>query len=154
MKVWRIDKKRRSNSARTGEGARITGGRWNSPGVAVIYASQFLSLAVLEVLVHAPDPSARTIERIRASIDVPDPLIETLPRSALPANFGPKTALSVTQGIGDDWLSSQRTAALLVPSAIVPLEHNLLLNPNHPDYPSFAWSSFESVHLDPRLWTV
>ncbi|MBI5171468.1 MAG: RES domain-containing protein [Candidatus Melainabacteria bacterium] len=35
-----------------GEGARLFGGRWNSPGLPAIYTSSHLSLAALELLVH------------------------------------------------------------------------------------------------------
>ena len=35
-----------------GEGANLAGGRWNSPGHAVVYMAQSVALAVLENLVH------------------------------------------------------------------------------------------------------
>ncbi|HTH19992.1 MAG TPA: RES domain-containing protein, partial [Candidatus Udaeobacter sp.] len=50
--AWRIVRAARANSAFTGEGARIYGGRWNSRGTAVIYVSEHESLAALELLVH------------------------------------------------------------------------------------------------------
>ena len=49
---WRIIKARYAKSAFDGEGARQFGGRWNSPGVPIIYTSSSMSLAALEMLVH------------------------------------------------------------------------------------------------------
>jgi RES domain-containing protein len=154
LKAWRIEKQKRVGSANTGEGARITGGRWNSAGLAVVYASEHLSLAVLEILVHAPDVSQRQVARAVAAITIPDDLIEVVSPRLLPRGFGPATPLSVTQLIGDEWIRSKRTAILMVPSAIVTTEHNVLLNPLHPDFGRSAWSSFDPIQLDLRLWSV
>ena len=154
MIAWRIEKKKRIALAKTGEGARLLGGRWNSVGLPAIYASEHLSLAVLEILVHAPEPSQRSVARARAGITVPDSLVETIPRKRLPGDFGPATAYAVTQAIGDEWLREARSVALRVPSAIVPVEHNLVLNPAHPQFGRVAWDDFEDIHLDPRLWAV
>lgn len=154
MKAWRIEKQKRAGSAKSGEGARIAGGRWNSPGLPIVYASEHLSLAVLEILVHAPDITQRQVARAVASITIPDDLTEVVLLKLLPQGFGPATPLSVTQAIGDEWLKSNRSLMLLVPSAIVTTEHNVLLNPLHPDFGRGAWSSFEPIQLDPRLWAV
>lgn len=154
MNAWRIDKARRTATAKTGEGARIAGGRWNSAGLPVVYTSEHLSLAVLEILVHAPNSAARQVARGRSAIVIPDQLLEVVHRKMVPKDFGPLTPLGVTQAIGDDWLQSNRSAALVVPSAIIPLEHNILLNPLHPDFARITWSKFEVIHLDARLWTV
>jgi RES domain-containing protein len=56
VKTWRICAPRYADTAYSGEGARI-GGRWNSKGRAVVYASESISLAVLEQLVHVEDPA-------------------------------------------------------------------------------------------------
>ena len=154
MKVWRIEKQKRLKAATTGEGARITGGRWNSVGRPVVYASECLSLAVLEILVHSPTPEQRQVARALAEISVPESLIETLPRRTLPADFGNQSPLSITQAIGDEWLESKRSVGLMVPSAIVTIEHNLLLNPLHPAFAKCVWGSFAPILLDPRLWMV
>ena len=52
IRAWRIVKTRYSADAFSGEGARLYGGRWNSPGVAMVYTAGSKSLATLEVLVH------------------------------------------------------------------------------------------------------
>lgn len=152
MIAWRIEKKKRLADARSGEGARLAGGRWNSPGLGVIYASQHLSLAVLEILVHAPLPAQRTVARSRTVITVPDALAEEMPLKRLPRDFGPETPYDLTRALGDRWLREQRSAALVVPSAIVPSEKNILLNPAHPAFARCAWEDFAEIRLDPRLW--
>src|SRR5947199_8293287 len=50
--AWRIVRAARANSAFTGEGARVYGGRWNSRGTAEVYVSEHESLAALELFVH------------------------------------------------------------------------------------------------------
>ena len=154
MKVWRIEKQKRLSAASTGEGARITGGRWNSIGRPVIYASEHLSLAVLEILVHSQTPEQRQVARALAEISVPDSLIETVSRRLLPANFGNQSPLAFTQAIGDEWLESRRCVGLLVPSAIITSESNLLLNPMHTGFAKCLWGPFAPILLDPRLWAV
>jgi RES domain-containing protein len=152
--AWRVEKKKWLAIAKSGDGARFAGGRWNSPGFNLIYASEHLSLAVLEILVHAPLPSQRIVARARARISIPDTLIEELMPRSLPAEFGPDMPYAATQAIGDRWIREQRSAALVVPSAIVPVEHNILLNPEHPDFSKCGWGRFEDIQLDARLWVV
>jgi RES domain-containing protein len=152
--AWRVEKKKWLAAAKSGAGARAAGGRWNSPGLNLIYASEHLSLAVLEILVHAPLPSQRLAARSRSRISIPDTFIEVVPPGSLPPEFGPPTAYAATQAIGDRWIREQRSAALLVPSAIVQSEHNILLNPQHPDFSKCGWGRFEDIQLDPRLWMV
>lgn len=52
---------------------------------------------------------------------------------------------------GDDWLAAAPTAGVLVPSALIPEEHNLLLNPSHPDFAQVKISATSSFSFDPRL---
>src|SRR5438105_13142535 len=53
IEAWRICLARHASTAWSGAGTRANGGRWNSIGVAIVYASSTLSLAALENLVHA-----------------------------------------------------------------------------------------------------
>lgn len=123
-------------------------------GNAAIYTSEHLSLAVLEIIVHAPKSEQRLAARAVSALTIPDALIEVIPPKFVPERFGPRTAYSLTQTIGDDWLKGKRSVALLVPTAIVPREHNLVLNPAHPDFAKCQWSAFEPIELDSRLWLV
>lgn len=134
-----------------GTGAQRLGGRWNSPGHAVIYAAETFAGALLEVLVHA---NLGRVPRTQAVVEIaiPDSLaIETLSGRQLPGWNAPD--LVVSRAFGDQWLSERRTAVLLVPSvATGGREQNVLLNPAHPDFAVIAASDPEPVIWDERLF--
>lgn len=131
MRVWRLT--RRAFTALDGEGARLHGGRWNPEGTAVVYASTSLALAALELLVHV-DPADVPDDLVALGIDLPDDAPRgTLPRDALPADWDQVTDHPGCAAVGDAWARTGAELALLVPSAIVPEEANVLLNPAHPD---------------------
>jgi RES domain-containing protein len=147
---WRIDKSRHASTAFNGEGARLYGGRWNSPGTRMVYTSGSVSLAVLEVLVHVQE--ARLISSyslIAARFD--DALIERLDHSRLPDGWRSYPAPPELQHTGDEWVKSQRSAVLEVPSAVVERESNYLLNPAHPDFSSVIIGEPEPFTFDERL---
>jgi RES domain-containing protein len=130
MQLWRLLKTRYAATAFDGEGARINGGRWNSPGTRVAYASSNSALAVLEVLVHMMAGSVLPgYSLVRAH--VPDSLVEALPASELPKRWRAFPVPPEVQAIGDAWVQSGRALALTVPSAIVEGSHNVLINPQH-----------------------
>lgn len=134
-----------------GEGARLAGGRWNSPGVAVVYCSESLSLAVLESFVHLP-PSLRGVARLPEMTAV---------RLALPADaaiWEPEEAElpdltdpDACREFGDEWVAAARTLALAVPSAVVPPERNWVLNPAHPQAEGIAVLAEEAFRFDERM---
>lgn len=154
MKAWRIDKDQYISSVPAGEGPRLVGGRWNSPGLPAVYAASHLSLSILEILVHAKTSEQRRVRRSRAELDIPEELIEVLGGGKLPADFSPRTGYGVSQALGDEWLKSQRTPVLVVPSALVPEEQCVLLNPLHSSYAKCRWGGFVSIEIDSRLWAV
>ena len=153
MRAWRIEKDIHIPTAKIGEGARLEGARWNPAGMPMVYAAAHLSLAVLEVLVHAHTPAQRRAKRSRVAIEIPDEAVEVLDRARVPRGFSMRTPFGVTQALGEEWLSNRRSVALLVPSLIVP-EDCVLLNPLHPAYGRCKWADFVSIELDPRLWSV
>jgi len=127
----------------SGYGALVVGGRWNSPGRAVVYTASEASLAVLEVRVHLdlpPDllPDDYVLMRIEAATP---PSIERM-----------DVAPNAPKAFGDEWLASARTAALDVPSAIVPESRNLLINPAHPEASLFSIVEKRPFGFDNRLW--
>lgn len=132
IRLWRMVKAERAYAAWDGEGAHRYGGRWNSRGQRMVYTSRTLSLALLEILVHL-DPAAPTPAFVAVPIDVPVKDITTLPLDA-PARsrIEFRHTLTTTRAIGDRWLAEQGSPCLAVPSALVPIEHNVLLNPAHP----------------------
>ena len=148
--AWRIVLAKFQAQAFDGDGARIHGGRWNSPGTRMVYCAGSVSLATLEMLVHLPGsallPSYRVI-----SVDLPDSKIEVLDASLLPRDWTRFPAPPRLQDLGDEWIASRRSVALRVPSAVVPMESNYLLNPEHPDFGKLARSAALHYPLDPRL---
>ena len=148
--AWRIVRARRAATAFTGEGARLYGGRWSSPGARVVYVSEHQSTAALETLVHAL-PTAIN-ERYRAfQLEWPDELTETLAIRKLPPHWRASPASAETMRIGDIWVQEQRSAVLAVPSAITPADTNFLLNPEHPDFRRISIAAPADFEFDPRL---
>jgi RES domain-containing protein len=147
--AWRIVKTAHADRAFTGEGARQTGGRWNSPGVPMIYVSEHKSLAVLEILVHLDprDASHHLIFRIEFA----ESLVERLPPDRLPAGWREEMPAHVAREVGDGWVRENRSAILAVPSAIIPEDLNFLLNPRHPDFTRITIGKTTPFTLDPRL---
>lgn len=135
MRVWRLVRKRRLPDAFTGEGSRIAGGRWNSPGIRVVYTSSSLSLATLEYLVRANALRApQDVYSIWA--DIPDDLkLEIIRPDQLVKRWRQyDPPILALRDLGDAWFARARTAVLRVPSAVIPIENNFLLNPTHDDF--------------------
>jgi RES domain-containing protein len=134
-----------------GTGARLLGGRWNSPGRPLIYAAESFSGALLEALVHA---NLGRIPRTQAVIEItiPDTLaIESLTGDELPGWDAEDQIAS--RAFGDRWLAEKRSAVLLVPSAVTGgRERNLLINPGHSDFAQITAGKPEDVRWDKRLF--
>jgi RES domain-containing protein len=150
MQLWRLVKTRHAAAAFDGEGARLHGARWNSPGTRVAYASSNSALAVLEVLVHMTAGAALPGYSL-VTATLPDSLVEDLPASDLPRSWRSSPVPPEVQAVGDAWIRSGRSVGLRVPSAIVPGNSNILINPEHPDFARFAVESYEPFSFDPRL---
>lgn len=140
MTVYRMH--RAVRAARDYIGAMLAGGRWNPIGTPMLYTAQHLSLACLEVLVHL-DRGQLPDDYVWSQVDLPDH-----------PGFLPVVSLqmiSSCQAAGDDWVRSGSELAIQVPSVVIPVEWNVLLNPIHPDYQTLAWSEPQPFHFDPRL---
>ena len=147
---WRIVPADQAQSAFEGEGARRFGGRWNSPGVAVVYASENKALAALEVRVHID--TTRKIKLYRCfSFEFDASLLRELPESSLPKNWRMEPPPPAIQQIGDEWVKSGQSAILAVPSVIIPEEKNLLLNPKHPEFRKIKIHKPTKFAFDVRL---
>jgi RES domain-containing protein len=147
--AWRIVKEKHAATAFSGEGAARNGGRWNSRGVRVVYASSTKSLAALESLVHLNPPVRFKYVAIRIKFD--DALIEKVPPKALPPDWKSEPPPPSTKRIGDAWVSEARSAVLALPSVIVSGESNYLLNPAHPGFKKISIARPERFTFDPRL---
>jgi RES domain-containing protein len=132
-RAWRIVKARHAGNAFDGEGGRLYGGRWNSPGVPAIYASESRALATLEVLagLQANSPLQGYV---LIPVEFDHSLVVTLKWDELPANWKQNPPAPSTQRLGDDWIARGESVVLQVPSALVPMESNYVLNPHHPDF--------------------
>lgn len=150
LTAWRIAKTRYAGAAFDGEGARVNGGRWNSVGVRVAYASQSVALAVLEVLAGIEKTSLLPSYSL-VSVRFDPAAVEVLTPSALPDNWRGYPAPSDAQRIGDRWVAECRSLVLQVPSAIIEAESNFLLNPAHPAFASIERSAPTAFDIDPRL---
>jgi RES domain-containing protein len=150
MQVWRLVKTRYAATPFDGEGARLYGARWNSPGNRVAYASSNSALAVLEVLVHMTGGGSLPGYSL-VSASLPDPLIEVIAPTDLPGNWDSSPVPPEVQAVGDAWLASRRSLALQVPSALVRDSYNLLINPEHDDFGRLTVISSEPFDFDRRL---
>ena len=149
LEAWRLVKAKHVAAAFSGEGAAKAGGRWNSRGVAVVYASATRSLAALETLVHLNPPVMFTCRLIRVEFD--ERWVERVAWAALPSNWKMEPPPFSTRQLGDDWARSSRSAILAVPSVIVPDETNYVLNPAHPDFKKITIGKPAPFTFDPRL---
>jgi RES domain-containing protein len=150
ISAWRITKRKHAKAAFTGEGARLYGGRWNSPGSRVVYAAESQSLAVLEMLVHL-DSAEILKQYVLFEIEIDASRIVTVDKAKLPRNWRADPAPERVRAIGDSWIATGASAVLRVPSALVPGESNFLLNPSHPDFARLIICKPLSFQFDLRL---
>lgn len=149
MLVWRIC--RAAHRKLDGKGSRLHGGRWNSEGVSVIYTSSTLSLAALEYLVHV-DIDDTPDDLVAMTIDVPDDAGEELVAvDDLPGDWNQLPDHPACAGRGDQWAAAGTALLLRVPSALVPEESNLLINPAHPRAGDMLVVSIRPFAFDSRL---
>lgn len=132
-------------TALDGEGSRLYGGRWNSPGRPAVYTSTHLSLAALEYLVHV-DFDNLPADLVWLKIEVPDAAsMETFPAPTAPNERD-------AAAFGDDWLASKRTLCLNVPSAVLSVERNIILNPLHGQMANVQTLETNVFEFDDRLF--
>jgi RES domain-containing protein len=150
--AWRLINERYSEDAFGGEGARLNGGRWNSPGYWVVYTSATASLAMLEILANADEPELLR-SFVMASCTFDESLVTHIQIDELPGNWWEPEPPRGLQMIGDEWIRSERSAVLSVPSVIIEHERNYLLNPAHSDFKRIKLSPPTPFRLDLRLVT-
>ena len=148
--AWRIVRASRANTAFTGEGPWRYGGRWNSPGVRVVYVSEHQSTAAFVVFANRV-PFILDEKYEAFHLQWPDGLTEIFPIKKLPANCRVTPPPAETMEIGDRWVQERRSAVLALPSAISPDDTNFLLNPEHPDFKRIRIHPPINFNFDPRL---
>jgi RES domain-containing protein len=149
----RIVKAKYAAMAFDGEGARRDGGRWNSPGTAMVYTADSTALAALEMLVHLGRGNIlQYYVLVACSFD--EGLVARLDRARLPSNWRSYPAPTALQMLGDEWSKSQASAVLEVPSSVIDTASNFLLNPTHADFASIAIDAPRPFEFDLRLLTM
>lgn len=151
--VWRIatDAPGYTADDLTGAGAKLSGGRWNRSGSAMLYCASNISLAVLETFVHLK-AGGLPLNRYLVELTIPEPVwkIATV-LAPPPVGWDAIPAGKVSLDEGDRWLKSGPSAVLIVPSAIVAEEFNVLINPLHPDARRIGARKIRKWTYDPRL---
>jgi RES domain-containing protein len=152
MIVFRLSKGKYRNDL-SGKGAELTGGRWNSTGMAMLYTSASQALCLCEIAVHLP-LGIIPKDYYLLSLEVPDDMdILELTVADLPADWQAVPPSNNTQVIGDQFLSEGTYVCLKVPSAVVPGEYNYLFNPSHPAFSKIKIISAALMTFDSRLFT-
>lgn len=151
MRIWRICRERFAAEAFTGSGARIFGGRWNSRGVAMVYASSSLALAAIELFVHLEaNQQPEDMVAIAATLPAGEPSqrlnSEDLPRHWWGDDFGP------LRDLGDKWIRDKTSLAIEVPSAALRMEWNVLVNPQHPAIAKMKIEKPQPFRFDARMF--
>lgn len=148
MTVYRFTKEIYSHDI-SGEGAKKWGGRWNSPGLAVIYTSYSISLSLLELLIYQASYEEIVINHMMR-IEVPDTFTQTLSPDSLKLNW--QHDIDYCRFIGNEFLQNNKSLILKVPSAVIPDEYNVLINPAHPAFGKCTLLSSGIFEFDTRLF--
>ncbi|MBD9398983.1 MULTISPECIES: RES family NAD+ phosphorylase [unclassified Pseudomonas] len=151
MRAWRVAKAKRATDL-SGRGAAIEGGRWNEQDIAAVYMGLSPGICCLETFVHAEGPPAMPMKI--TCFELPDdadlywePAASELPEgwSALPVD-------RPSMDFGSAWLRAVSHLGLIVPSAVLPLERNLVVNPLHPAISRIRIVDTYDFTYDPRMF--
>ena len=152
MKIWRLCRAPYAGEAFSGEGARRFGGRWNSRGVPMVYASTSLALAAIELFVHLePGQAPDDLVCISALLPEGEPA-RTLHSADLPPAWWSDGAAGTIRDLGDAWIGGRSSLALLVPSVPIRAEWNVLVNPLHPRMRELQIDSPQPFIFDARMF--
>ena len=150
MIVYRLSRSKYADDL-SGRGAELTGGRWNSKGVPVLYTGENISLCMAEVAVHMP-LGIVPLDYFLVTIEIPDEEIEELSKDILPDYWREVLKIDDTQKIGDNFFENSNKMILKVPSAVVLFEFNYLVNPNHKKFNQVKILKTEPFQFDKRLF--
>jgi RES domain-containing protein len=151
MRFWRICRSRYAAEAANGEGARLYGGRWNSRGLRVVYCSTSLALAAIETFVNL-EPNLSPPDLVVIEGHIPDGIeLDRLDLKTLPARWHEMRDEALRR-FGDRWIRGGQSVALLVPSAAIRGDWNILLNPVHSDFAKIKFRNPERFEFDSRMF--
>ena len=148
MIVWRFSQ----HLALDGRGGLFASARWHTRGREILYCALNPATALLEVLVNSGVRDAQAFGGFHfLKLDVPDEIaIERVEEGQLPPDWS--RHLDLTCAWGDRWLREERSAALLVPSVLVPETYNILINPRHAEAARITRLAAFAYPLDLRLF--
>jgi RES domain-containing protein len=150
FRAWRVVKGKYWGEAFSGEGALKFGGRWNSIGTPLVYTSESLSLATLEILTGGI--SIHLLSKyVKIPVDFEASLVESIAAANVPKEWRNYPPSIKTQKIGDNWVKESRSVVLKVASVVIKEEFNYLINPVHPDFKKISIGKPEVYSFDPRL---
>ncbi len=149
MIVYRLATETYKNDL-SGNGAKLFGGRWNSVGLPVLYTTENISLAVLEILVRT-DTYTIPLTYHLIKIDIPDS-IQPLSITSAKLKKEWKDDLGYTQWMGDEFIKSNEILLLKVPSAVVDEENNFIINSRHSDFNKVKSIAVKKFLFDKRLF--
>ena len=150
MRLYRIARRPYANLG--GDGGLDYPGRWHDRGFRILYTSPSIALAAIEFAVHS---RTRPADTMLVEIELDDGVelvhVADMIGGPLPGNWA--SDHGHTRPLGTAWLSERKSVALSVPSVVIPLERNILLNPEHPDFDRVAMVDCKPFFFDPRLFT-
>jgi RES domain-containing protein len=150
MIVYRVANVKYKDLTLSGIGAEKVGGRWNEVGTRAVYCSENISLALLEYYVHSENIAYLPKEILIVKIQFPDDFaIEEL--KELPERWNQYPYSSKTTEIFTDLVKNRNVFALRVPSTIVGLESNIILNPLYKEFGKVDVIEFIKLPIDERL---
>lgn len=147
-RVYRISKCRYIDDLK-GTGAASFSGRWHSKGTYILYTAASASLALLESVVHLAGIPQEDYCMI--CLEIPDDRILTITTKELPENWFVNPPSGSLSSVGDQFIQRNQYLALQLPSAIMPEDSNLLLNPNHSDFEKVRIAYKRKIPIDTRL---
>lgn len=115
----------------------------------VVYCASSLALACLEVFVHV-DATELPDDLVAIRVELPeDAVVEDV--GPLPRGWRAVPGPPSLRRIGSAWAARGQALGLRVPSAVIPEETNLLLNPKHPDMARVVRGLPRKFAFDPRM---
>ena len=116
----------------------------------MVYTAGSISLAALEMLVHLEAYQLLSVY-VCIPVEFDDSLCRRIDLSDVPDDWTSDPAPPSTRDMGTDWARGAASVVLTVPSVLVPLETNFLINPLHPDFSKLAVGAPQPFQYDPRL---
>lgn len=150
MHAWRIAKKQFALD-RVGIGARLFGGRWNAPGIAVIYAGMTPEISAMETLVHAGGLLPADLVLVRLDLPEGSNLYYRCEITNLPLGWDALPGSTSAVDFGNAFVNAGVHLGMIVPSVVMPEASNIVINPNHKAFTNVRVTIIRPFEFDSRL---